>query len=179
MKITFRMDENWKLIKRFPNYKISNYGRIKRVVGGRGSFKGRELTGSLNSDGYPIVRLSDGGKAVTKTIHRLVGETFIGPLPKGKETNHIDGDKSNPYVGNLEYITPSENQKHAYRNGLRKGIKNKGKKHSQCKLAEGDVLEIRELYDVGGISQNELAEIYSVSQTHIGQIIRYKRWSHI
>lgn len=67
---------------------------------------------------YPLVNLSSNGVFMTKTIHRLVAEAFI-QKEEGKEyVNHIDGDKSNNRVENLEWCTASENTKHAIESGL-------------------------------------------------------------
>lgn len=59
-------------------------------------------------------------------VHRIVYETFVGVIPKGYDINHIDGNKLNNNVSNLEAVTRSENQKHAARIGLRKTTKTFG-----------------------------------------------------
>lgn len=104
------MNEIWKDIKGYEGlYQVSNTGRVKRVA------TGRVLKGSKNAGGYITVKLSKHGVTSTKTIHRLVAETFI-PKPENKpEINHIDEDKTNNKVDNLEWSTRKENINHGTR----------------------------------------------------------------
>lgn len=67
-----------------------------------------------NGIGYMYVKLADGSKRKTKYIHRLVWETFRGPIPQGYEINHIDHDKKNNQLENLELVTRSENMHKAF-----------------------------------------------------------------
>lgn len=103
--------EKWKNIKGFEHYQISDKGNVK---GKRGMMKLR-----VNARGYMMVGLRNGGpRQKTFNIHRLVAEHFI-PNPNNKRyVNHIDGDKTNNHVDNLEWVTQSENQIHAYENNL-------------------------------------------------------------
>ena len=77
-------------------------------------------------DNHGYQRITSKKKRVL--VHRLVWETFNGKIPVGMQINHIDGDKQNNSLSNLELVTPSENMKHAYDNGLAKpwnsGFKN-------------------------------------------------------
>lgn len=80
-----------------------------------------ELKPYKDRGGYSYVTLTVNRLAIKKKIHRLVAITFI-PNPESKpQVNHIDGVKSNNHVSNLEWSTPGENQKHAFRIGLKKG----------------------------------------------------------
>ena len=79
---------------------------------------GKILSTRINNCGYVSVRLSKGGKTFTRFVHRLMAEAFIpNPLNK-KYTNHRDGKKLNNTLENLEWVTHSENMKHAYSMGL-------------------------------------------------------------
>ena len=106
----------WKTIERFPDYQVSDNGRVR-------SFcrypNGRFLKPGTNRLGYLYVVLYLYGERNYCVIHRLVLETFVGPWPEGMETNHLDGDKRNNRVENLEWVTHSENMIHAYQNGLK------------------------------------------------------------
>lgn len=66
-----------------------------------------------NGLGYLQIRLSREGKRKAHYVHRIVWETFHGPIPEGYEINHIDHNKSNNSLGNLELVTHSENIKKA------------------------------------------------------------------
>lgn len=79
----------------------------------------RKLTPNRHPQGYLRLGLLTGGKRKFFNIHRLVAQSFI-PNPDNKPfVNHIDGDKSNNHVENLEWCDQSENMKHAYRTGLK------------------------------------------------------------
>lgn len=92
--------------------KVSRDGRIfSRRTG-----KWRELTQHDNGHGYKTVSM--GRSHPRQYVHRLVAETYIPNNKNYRELNHIDGDKSNNSVGNLEWCDRSHNLKHAYANGL-------------------------------------------------------------
>lgn len=110
-------------------YEVSNYGRVRGkdrwVDNGRGGsylVYGKEKVITDNGKGYKYVSLYDKGKCYRKYVHRLVAEAFI-PNPENKPTvNHINGDKSDNRVENLEWVTQEENNKHAIRTGLRLNV---------------------------------------------------------
>ena len=104
--------EKWKQIDGYPNYEVSDEGHVRNIK------TGRLLKNSL-AKGYPRVVLCDHLHYKPKTIHRLVAETFIEGDHDGLQVNHIDGDKTNNRVENLEWVTGSANIMHAYRNGLK------------------------------------------------------------
>lgn len=87
-------------------------------------------TGSLAKNGYFIVTLSNNGTNCKCYIHRLVAQTFIPNPLKKLYVNHIDGNKQNDRVDNLEWCTPSENNFHAFRIGLRTITKKQRKQSS-------------------------------------------------
>ena len=112
------MQEVWKDIKGFEGkYQISNLGRVKSLQ--RNGRPERILRLNLIK-GYAYTTLSNGSRGKKKLkVHRLVAEAFI-PNPHNKpEVNHIDGNKRNCKVENLEWVTHQENCKHAYETGLR------------------------------------------------------------
>ena len=100
-----------KVISGASNYSITDTGDVV-------SYQGKSrlvLSSKHRKDGYvDCTIVDDSGKVVTKSVHRLVPEAFItNPLNK-KEVNHIDSNIANNCVGNLEWVTSSENHQHAY-----------------------------------------------------------------
>ena len=94
------------MINEFPTYKIGNYGTI---IGTRGT----PLSTYANTKGYVKVALSRKNKTCNRFVHRLIAEHFI-PNPSNLPTvNHIDGDKSNNTIGNLEWCSYKGNMQHA------------------------------------------------------------------
>ena len=106
--------EIWLPIKNFPKYDISSEGKVRNAITGRILKPGR------NQKGYLTIVLYKNGTPHTKKIHRLVADTFYDGNFDKLEVNHIDGNKTNNFIGNLEWCTGSENIKHSYKNGLRK-----------------------------------------------------------
>ena len=178
--------EKWKDIKEFPNYQISNYGRVKSLArickrgNGTGDYYKKETFLKLRLDkyGYERIALYNNGRGSQKhfMIHRLVAEAFIPNVDNKPTVNHIDGNKLNNYVSNLEYMTFEENLSHAWKIGL---INNKGEKNHLSKMNEKQVLEIRDLYSGNVYSQRKLARLYNVSRGCIVGIIKRKTWKHI
>jgi hypothetical protein len=145
-------------------YLISDKGRIYSKK------SKRFLFGSVNK--YIQVSIYDNTKAKTRRIHQLVMEAFVGPRPHKHDTNHIDGDKTNNCLENLEYCTRSQNNKHAYRLGLNKSIPPvvTGERHGNCKLTDLQVKEIRAEIKSPTMSRKDLAKKYSICESHISHI---------
>ncbi len=126
--ILYELRNDWrKVVGLSGAYEVNSQGKVRslprKVVRSNGTiqrFKGTVLSIFNNSSGYPCVRISDSetGKRFILRCHRAVAEAFI-PNPDNKpEVNHIDGDKKNNRVENLEWCTYEENNKHAWRTGL-------------------------------------------------------------
>ena len=174
------MNEIWKDCIGYEKfYQVSNFGRIRRSAIGQGTFIGRILNPKSMKDDYLRVTISINGYRKVEKIHLLVSRAFFGPRPPGYQVNHKDGNKHNNCVENLEYVTHSENAKHAIKYGLMKVPGLKGSKNAQSKLDEFDVQEIRCLYATGKYTQLELSKKFSVKRRQIGNIINRKNWSHI
>ena len=117
------MEEIWKDIKDYPNYMVSNLGRVKSL--GRWvnyKNKGKRLkeekimNPSVDKDGYQRVGLWKNRKVKYLRVHRLVYEAFVGDIPKGTQVNHINEIKSDNRLENLNLMTPKENSNWGSRN---------------------------------------------------------------
>lgn len=178
--------ELWKPIPFTKNiYSASNLGRIRRNY----YFKGKRAKDGIIKprlfDGYLRVNLSIEGKHTTKTVHFLVANAFLGDIPSYLNINHKNGNKQDNSIDNLEYITITENNRHAFNIGLiptkdrHYSVKSKREHfHHLSKLTKQDILNIRHLASKG-VSQRQLAKEYQVNKNAISQIIHRKSWKNI
>ena len=107
-------------------YEISNLGNVRRLrfINSRHNFeKIKMCKQTLNTWGYMTVNLSKNGKSNTKRVHRLVATTFLGD--SNLQVDHIDGNKQNNRLDNLEYVTPKENTNRAWEKGIAKYTDNR------------------------------------------------------
>lgn len=175
--------ELWKSIFGYEGrYMVSNYGNIRRCAHTRpdGSFlKDRILKPQPRPDGYMIVMLYAPGSSQGKwvKVHKIVAETFLGERPHKFDINHKDGEKSNNQLSNLEYCTRQENMRHAYATKLHGrpiGVTN-----GRAKLTEQDVHEVWRIYHEEGMTQLDLAELFDISPTVVGDILHRRTWRHL
>jgi hypothetical protein len=102
----------WKPVVGYEGlYEVSIYGEIKSIKTGK-------LLKPRLSTGYAMVALWNNGLRKDLKIHRLVAIAYIKNPMNKPQVNHIDGNKLNNELSNLEWVTNSENLKHAYKNGL-------------------------------------------------------------
>jgi hypothetical protein len=178
------MQENiiWKPILGFEGYyEISNNGLVKRAKGktiykdGRIAFFSETiLKPSINKKGYLSVYLSKNSKKHTLTIHRIVAIAFIENINNKPQVNHIDGDKKNNSVSNLEWCTNEENRVHAVKNGLTP----RGIKHFSAKINDNDVINIRQMFKDGNTAI-EIKKHYPISIKTIYSIKYKNTWKHL
>ena len=176
--------EIWKDILGFETrYQISNLGRVKSLIrtftkkdGVKMTIGGKLLT--IQESEYLKVSFSECGNTNTFTIHRLIAIAFI-PNPKNKpQVNHIDGNKHNNDIQNLEWCTSRENVIHAIDSGLMNG-RLKGSKNHFSKLNEVEVLYIRKNFNHTNISMKELTSKFNIKKATLYRIINRTAWKHI
>lgn len=169
------MIEIWKDIQGYEGcYQVSNLGVVRSldrfVRNGNGEYfrKGSVLAYSLACGGYPRVSLNKSGKSKDKKIHRLVAEVFIPNDKNLVAVNHIDGNKLNNRVDNLEWVSYSENMKHSFRNKTHTPGANRKK------LSDRDVIEIRRWKATTNITYADLAKHYGVNPANVCNIVKNK-----
>ena len=171
----------WRTTPLRDSYEVSDEGEVRsvdRMITGNGKpylRKGRVLTPLRHNRGYLQVSLGQGCRVL---IHALVMEAFVGPREEGMDINHINGDKTDNRLINLEYCSRSQKMAHAVRIGLmppppvRRGTANDHK----CKLSEDDVRAIRKWREEGGgIAQ--IARHYKVGETTVRHIVNRTSWA--
>lgn len=157
--------EEWKTVKGFNNViEVSNLGNVRRKF----KHKYAYYKGNINDDGYLRINISINRERINKFVHVLVLETFTEKVPGLEFVNHINGDKLDNRLENLEWCNPSQNMQHAYDNDL----KRTDKKHSRAKLTEDDVLFIYS----SDLSIKELCKKYNMNKSAICRIRSSKTW---
>lgn len=157
----------WKPIKGFEGYFINVDGQIKS----KRSFKGTKekiLKGSKNQQGYKTISMIKNGKVYTKTLHRLLMETFKPNKDNLPCINHIDGNILNNSLNNLEWCTYSHNNKEAYRLGLK-----------QSRIKPKKVVQLSKDYKIENIfeSVQQIEKTLGYSSGNIVQVCNKKRKS--
>lgn len=175
-------EEIWVPVTGFESYcEVSNTGRVRtmdRVVYRNGkprTLKGKLLTILYDQDGYPRTQLMINKKRWVKNTHRIVATMFI-PNPENKPCiNHIDGNKTNNNVSNLEWCTVAENNQHAFDIGIKKN-----RVGEQCNFSKLTEKDVQEIWMIGkNMTQKEIGKMYGVCDSTISQILKYKIWQKL
>lgn len=165
-------DKNRCAVKGYEGlYEVDNQGSVYSIVHDAHRRR-RKLSAYKNGTGYLKVNLYDAnGTCKKKYVHRIVAEAFI-PNPDGLlEVNHIDCDKTNNCVNNLEWCDRKTNLEHSYNNSLKRC----GEKHGMHKLT----LEQVKLILSSDLTGKQLAKIYHVSQSTISAIKTHRNWKGV
>jgi len=176
-------NETWKEIPGYEGlYIISNYGRCKRIAPRR---NGRPLPDKILKQSkagwqgkYLSYNLSDEfGKVKVAYVHRAVIMTFLGPPPTyTHQVNHIDGDKHNNHIDNLEWATPTENQQHRY---TVLGQSQTGEDNPANKYSEKLVRRVLDMYSEKKYTQRYIAEVTGIDYRYVNSIVLGRAWSHL
>ena len=152
--------EIWKTVRGFKDYEVSNFGNVRKYLT-------KELISiNTSSNGYKTVSLRKKKKdSRSILLHRIMAETFLPKI----QVNHIDGDKTNNKLENLEWSNGSLNTKHAYSLGLAKKIIRNNKLGTF-------IDEIKNKYTGKRGDLTNLAKEYNCSVSAIYEIVHNKSW---
>ena len=172
----------WKTVPSWPRLEVSNLGDIRHT-------NGKSKYTNISKQGYVILQVRLDGKIKTLKLHRLVAETFLEPPSEDLITlcskthwgivcvNHIDGNKLNNNVNNLEWCTQEYNNKHANMSNLVPALK--GSLNGRSKLDENTVHEICLLFQDITMKTQEDADKFNISLSQIQKIRCGIAWKHI
>lgn len=166
--------EEWRKIEGTDGrYEVSNTGKV-RSLNYKNSGRTQELKPAPDPKGYMKTMLIYGGKNKTVKIHRLVAEAFI-PNPERKpQVNHINGDKTNNAVENLEWITNIDNAHHAIANGMFENSYRATSKANEMRK-QAIVAIDRDGNEIEFESQCEASRKLNVSRRHIQSVLKGER----
>lgn len=153
--------EIWLPVKGYPKYEVSSTGYVKSNI------TNKILRPGNTGTGYQQVVLCDEDGHHPKYVHDIVADTFYDGDHSGLDVNHIDGDKTNNFIGNLEWCTRSENIVHAFKTGLKKP----SGPHKQRKVR---VIETGEIFD----SASECARSINGDRTHVMDCLKGRLNTH-
>lgn len=162
-----------KIWKKTPNgkYWISEYGDSKNCQTGNLLSHDRTISETMR-----YLKAPEGALDCSTSMHRVVYTVFVGPIPDGLQINHIDCNKRNNHITNLEVCTAQENIQHAYANNL---IDNsKGEDHYAAILTESQVRQVYGLIKLG-FGNTEISNLLGLKFRHV-HLLRYGlRWKHL
>lgn len=178
------MKEKWKELEGNREiYLISDQGNIRTKTrpGARGTIvQGHSLITHENSSGYlrADIHLKGEPKGKSYFVHRLVAEKFVPNYDNKPFINHKDGNKHNNSAKNLEWCTRSENEKHAWKTGLKSDIATKGEAHGMHKLTAADVSYIRKnhIRNGGSMKTGDFAKQFHVKPQTITDAVSKRTW---
>ena len=165
------VDEIWKSVEQYQGVvEVSNLGNVRTVRGGVVVLK------KLRSHpfGYLQCSFKFDRKNVTRTVHSLVAEAFIGDRPEGLYVLHFDNNPKNNSLSNLRYGTPSENSEDKWRHGTQIH----GDTVWWKKVSSQEVIEIRDARS-SGIKIKDLADRFRVSPAQISRITNGRQWANL
>ncbi len=181
-------DEKWELVQfkgihPDEKYEVSNYGRIRRLDRKSSEWK---INKPANVNGYAYysfrIASENGSKSrVTKSIHRLVAELFLG-APKKDCNNviHLDFDKWNNHVNNLKWSTKKEMFDHSRKSPRTKlAIEKRKGEVTNSKLTETDVMRLKKKLKRGKNPLYKIAKEFGITHTQLNRIRRGENWGHI
>lgn len=176
------MIRKWEFVSGFKEYMVTDRGEVFR----RSLVK--PSTG--NGGGYAVISLSQTGRKISRTVHKIVLEAFVGKAPPNCVAHHLDGNRLNNALDNLQWITRSEHGRiHPRSKGGRVNHHDiaygnppwHGERVWNSKLTTEKVRQIRLLW--ASMSPNytlyQLAKIFDVAISTISKVANKKSWRHV
>ncbi|GAC1491039.1 MAG: hypothetical protein NVS1B13_20960 [Flavisolibacter sp.] len=173
--ILYYDDEIWRDVVGYEGlYAVSNLGRMKRLLklSKAGHCLAEKVCRDTIRNGYFVSSIRKGKGVVVEYRHRLIAIAFVSNPLQLPIVNHKDGIKTNNRIENLEWVTHSQNTKHAFAANL---MSHKGTNNSQCKLTEEQAREIKH----SDLPSRYLSEKFGVGMDNIRAIQRGSKWKHV
>ena len=170
--------EQWRPVVDYEGwYEVSDFGRVRRIRPGPSVRLGRVRTLTPAKNGYLRLPLSKGSHASRQlhSIHRLVVEAFIGRFTPGEQANHINGDKADNRLMNLEKVAALENSRHSIRTGLKPSMR--GGANPSATITEAQVRQIRDLK--GRMKGRQIGRLLGLSDAVVYGVLEGRTWTHI
>jgi len=164
--------EEWRAVPGAPGYAASSLGRIKSLTrklvlkSGRSRVIGGRILRARTHRGYGRVSLYINGKPRCSAVHRLVMEAFYGK--SSLCVNHINGNKQDNYIGNLEYVSHAENMAHAARTGLIRNDYRRGRVALSKEQAVEIIIALKEGAHVATIASTVGVAVHNVKAIKTG-----------
>jgi len=189
--------EIWKVIDDFPDYSVSNLGRVKRIISDEWNHKLKILKQKINHRGYLQVKLTKNKERKTKVVHVLLYETFYNYKLKNIEcVHHKDENKENNYYINLEKMTKKYHRefhmieqnnpnfgKHLsveHKNKISLSQPNRsGERHPNHKLSNQDIYDIRKSLELKLYTPKQLSWMFDMSLCQIYKIKNNETWTNL
>ena len=165
------MKETWKPVRKYKGlYEVSDLGNVRSVK------TGVRLIPQNNGTGYYQVSLSKNGLSRKKYVHRLVGKAFILNKHKRPCINHINGDKADNCLANLEWVTYKMNTKHAMESGLL--VRPVGEKNGRAKLTNRQVSIMKMIRKtMPETTYEKIANFFNINTTTAWKAITGQSWA--
>lgn len=170
------MSEIWKDIPDFPDYQVSNMGRVRRITPRRGAPNPPTLMKTnLRPTGYSYIILRQRKKQKRMLVSRLILMAFVGRPFQGAFAAHINGNPRDNRLENLYWATVMENQADKERHGnVVRGVR-----VGRVKLNDEKVKEIRQQAAFSKLNYQDVGERYGVDRKTIRLIVQGRTWRHV
>lgn len=174
--------ESWRICECTSKYEVSSLGRVRATFdadykNGQYVWVGKIVPQNYSSktQRYLRVTLNIDGERKCFNAHRLVAKAFVeGETQERGQVNHIDGNKMNNVVSNLEWVSCLENKRHAIETGLQWYVRGEDKLESILKYADIDSILSRYFFSFENLK--DIAKDYGMKMEYISLIVRGKRW---